>query len=229
MKKQLKLITLSLCFCSFLSLSTAQNVNVDISTERNLMAKNIDSNTNAEGSPYIDENYSNILISQYNDKIYSGRYNAYNGDLEVKLAENNIIALDKNGNYEVKFTSTNKIYRTENYTTENGNSKRGFLVVFSENENYTLYKEERIKYYEKVEATSSYQQDKPAKFKKENDVFYIKLKNTLTFLPNKKRDLLKAFPKEAKALKSYIKKNKLNPNNEDELITIANYISTLVK
>jgi hypothetical protein len=229
MKKQLKRIALTLCFCSFLSLLTAQNGNVDIATERNLMSKNISSKLNAEGSPYINENFSRVLINQYDDKIYVGRYNAFNGELEVKLAENNIIALDNNANYEVTFTSTNKIYKTENYITENGNSKRGFLIVFSEDENYTLYKEEHIKYYEKVEAASSYQQDKPAKFKKENDTYYIKLNNTVTFFPNKKRDLLKAFPKQAKTLKTYLKKNKLNPSNEDELVTIANYISTIVK
>ncbi|MBF8151209.1 hypothetical protein ITJ86_14970 [Winogradskyella sp. F6397] len=227
MKKNLRKVTVGLLFCSLFQVISAQDVNVDIATERNLMSKNISSKVNAEGSPYIDENFSSVRIAEQNNKIYVARYNAYNGELEVKLDKGKIIALDNNSDYEVTFTLTDKKYKTKTYITESGVSKRGFLVVLSENENHSLFKEERIKYYEKVEATSSYQQNKPAKFKKQDDLYYIQLGDVVTIMPQKKRDLLKAFPENSKKLKSYMKTNKLNPKHEDDLIKIADYLSTL--
>jgi len=227
MKKQIKLITATVILCSLFSIN-AQNINVDIATERNLMSKNVSSKINADGSPYINENFSTISITQYQGSTYNARYNAYNGEMEVMVENNKVIALDNNGDFEIKFTSDNKIYRTINYTTNKNISKRGFLVVLSEDDKHGLFKEERIKFYEKVEAASSYQQDKPAKFKREDDRYYVKLNGNITFIPQKKKDFLKAFPEQASKLKSYMKKNKLNPKNEDQLITLVKYLSTIV-
>ena len=205
----------------------AQNINVDIATERNLMSKNVSNKVNADGSPYINDNFASIRITQYKDRLFNARYNAYNGEMEVRIEDNKVIALDNNSDYEVIFTSDNKTYRTVNYVTDQDYAKKGFLVVISENDKYSLFKEEKIKFLQKVKATTSYQQDKPAKFQREDDRFYLKINDETTYVPQKKKDLLEAFPEHAKDLKSYMKKNKLNPKNEDELIKIVEYLSTL--
>lgn len=225
MNYQISKIVLSNVFCSICSLITAQTI--DMATEANIMSRNVSSTIRAEGSPYIDENYSSIRISQFNDKIYNARFNAFNNEMEIMTSEDKVIALDNNGDFEVIFNSKNKTYKTTNYTTQNGISKRGFLLVLDKTESYTLFKEEKIEFYEKVRAASSYQTDKPPRFQRVDDIYYLKLNDTVTFLPQKKRDFLKVFTKHEKKLKSYMKKNNVNPKNEDELLTLVKYLATL--
>ena len=207
--------------------ANAQSVYVDVATERGLMSKNVSAKVDAVGSPYIEEEYQPIRIKGYDNQIYSGRYNGYNGEMEVNLGGNQIIALDTSGDVEVVFTKDNKIYRTYTYETESGIRKKGFLAVVSENEKYTLLKEETVKYYDGEKATSSYERDKPAKFRRESDVYYIFLDGTVSFLPQKENDLLKQFPKDSKAIKDFIKSKKLKIKREEDLIELSQFISTL--
>jgi hypothetical protein len=225
MTNSLKKHSAILILCALFSVTNAQNI--DFASEQNLRSENLSSKIVADGSPYIDENFAAARITQYKDKIFSARYNAYNNQMEVKIEDDKVIALDKNGDFEVIFIANDKIYRTVNYFTEENTSKKAFLVVLSDNAKYTLFKKERIKFYDKVEAASSYEKAKPAKFQREDDVYYIKKDGKTVYLPQKKKDFLKSFPKQENELKSYLKKEKLNPKNEDELITIVEYLSTL--
>jgi hypothetical protein len=193
------------------------------------MTRNANSKVIADGSLYINENFSPIYITQYKDKLYSAIFNASNAVLEFKIDNDKVISLDRKAEFEVVFTSTNKTYRTVDYIDQDSNSRKEFLVVFSEHENHSLFKEERIKYFEKVTAASSYQQNKPARYKRDDDLYYLKLNDHTNFVPQSKKDFLKAFPKQSKKLKSYMKENKLNPKNEDERIAIIKYLSTIVE
>jgi hypothetical protein len=228
MKKEFQNITLGLILCLTSSLSISQSVSLDFARERSLMSNDLNSKIIADGTPYIDENFSLVRIRQYKEKLYNARYNAFNGELEVKIETDKVIVLDRKTDFEVVFTLTNKTYRAVDYINEKSISKRGFLVVFSEDKNYSLFKEEHIQYFEKVEATSSYQQDKPARFKRDDDVYYLKLDDKVTFVPQNKKDFIKAFPEQSKKLKSYMKENKLNPKKEDELLTLVKYLSTII-
>ncbi len=169
------------------------------------------------------------IITQFKDKIYSARYNAFINEMEVTLENAKVIALNPNSDYVVTFTTTNKVYKAVNYVDDNEVSKKGFLVLLSENEKCSLFKEERIKFYEKTVATTSYDKEIAAKYKRVDDNYYIKLGDKTTFLPQRKKDFLKLFPNEEKKLSTYMKKNKLNPKNEDELISVIKYLSTLIE
>lgn len=181
-----------------------------------------------KGSPYISDDFLPIEIKGYKNVVFSGRFNAYNGQMEVKT-DDKIIHLDNKEYHQVTFTTLNKIYRTCSYVTKEGKQKRGFLQVIDHKESFMLLKEETINFYKKIPNRSGYESEKPAEFKKENDKFYLYLKddNTVTFMPTKKKDLLKSFPKRSKRLKNYIKNNKLNTEEETDLIKIAEYISSL--
>jgi hypothetical protein len=52
-----------------------------------------------------------------------------------------------------------------------------------------------------VTATSTYQQDKPARFKRDDHLYYLKLNNKTNFVLQSKKDFLKAFPEQSKKLK----------------------------
>jgi len=225
MKKQINKITIGLVFLSLLSLVNAQTI--DMTAERTLMSKDASVPVKAEGSPYISDSFMLARISSYGNKIFNARFNAFNNEMEVSIEDNKVIALDNKVDFEVIFTAENKIYRTVTYLDDNATSKRGFLVVLFENDKYSLFKEERITFNEKVEARTSYDKAKPASYNRIDDLYFIKLEDKITFLPQRKKDFLQRFSKHEKELKSYMKNNKLNPKNEDELITLVKHLSTL--
>ena len=155
-----KTIINSLCVGLLSLISYGQGItSIDVSTEKLYMSSDTSRPIDALGSPYINENFLPLKVKGYDNQIFTGRYNAYNGEMEVNLGTK-VIALDKSQPYEVIFTQTNKIYRTYTYYTSSGISKNGFLNVVNSGENFELLKEETIKYYDKVPAATSYQQDK---------------------------------------------------------------------
>ena len=222
-----KTILTTFCLAVFGLLSYGQGAtSIDIATEQLYMSSDASRAVDAVGSPYVDKNFLPVRVKGYDGQIFTGRYNAYNGEMEINLGTK-IIALDTSKDYEVMYTQSNKIYRTYNYSTPNGISKRGFLNVVNESAENALLKSEIIKYYDKVPAATSYQTDKPAKFVQESDEYYIAKGKVITPLPRKKKDLLKAYPKDAKKIKSYLKENKISLKKEQDLIRLAEYLTTL--
>ena len=76
---------------------------------------------------------------------------------------------------------------------------------------------------------SSYEKEKAAKFIKESDTYYLNFNNETKILPQNKKQFLNSFQEYEVKLKSYIKKNKLSLKNENDLITIASYLSSISK
>ena len=143
-------------------LTYAQNsTTTDVATEKLYMSSDASRPIDAVGSPYVDKNFLPVKVKGFDGQIFTGRYNAYNGEMEINLGTK-IIALDSSKDYEVMYTQNNKIYRTFYFSTPIVISKRGFLNVVYENGNNLLLKSEVIKYYDKVPAPTSYQTDKPA-------------------------------------------------------------------
>jgi hypothetical protein len=204
---------------------------LDFASEVGFSPKNISrAIPNVMGSPYVNEDYQRVKINGAENKIYSGRYNAYINEMEILIAAGREpIALDiSNNDYEVLFLNDNKLYRTFNFESSRGITKRGFLVVISEENDIMLLKEETIKYYDKVVASSSYDQDKPAKFRREDDNYYIKLRSgRVVYLPSKDKDIAKAYPEHSKEIMAFVKKNKLKTKKEEDLIKVANFIGNL--
>jgi len=94
--------------------------------EIDLNIKNRSKTFETEGSPYITEEFLALRLENFKNKIYSGRYNAYNGEMEIKLGEDKIIALDNNTDYTITFMQVLKKYKTYTYKDENLDLQRGF-------------------------------------------------------------------------------------------------------
>lgn len=222
--KKIKMLLIALC-CTCYAID-GQNVD---SRGRIVSIRAVDENTDTEGSKYINKNFTPIVIAQFKDKIYNARYNAFNGEMEVNIGDNKVLLLDNNVDYEIEFSQSSKLYRTESFINNKGVSKKGFLVVVNETNKFALLKEESITFHKKVNAASSYEKDIPARYVRNKDVYYIDYNGTITYISQKKKDLLKAFPNEASKLKSFIKKNKINLKEEGDLIKVFDYISSLTK
>ena len=230
MKKRTSLLIFLTFVCSLSLFAQGVGQN-DPNFLQNMRTKDLNSSVDAQGSPYINETFSPIkILNIKGNLIYNGRFNAYNGEMEVKLSDNKIIALDinKSQDYHVVFVKDKKTYKTFAYKSKSGYDTRGFLVVLSENEGASLLKKEKIKFYERQKATTSYDKEKPAKFKKEKDTYYVKINNEVTYLPTKKKDLAKAFPSHSKDITSFIKKNKIKLSKEEDLVKVVDYLGTIM-
>lgn len=182
----------------------------------------------ASGSPYVDETFLPIRISSFKNQLFSARYNAYNGEMEVipAIGKAAIILNKDEVVYEVHFTTLKKTYKT--YTYFDKTEKTDFLVNIIILENISLLKKEEVKFIPESKAQSSYQQDKPAQFKRLEDAYFIKIKNTdIIALPTKKKSIANLFPKHSKNILSYIKSSKIKLFKEKDLIQLMNFLNVL--
>lgn len=198
----------------------------DFSSETLRMSKTLGDESYINGSPFIQEKFIPARVTGYNGQLYLARFNAYNGQMIIDLGDKKI-ALDNSMSYEVTFTLNNKKYRTYSYNFENGDLKNGFLVVVNENETFTLLKEEKVTYIDAIPAATTYQVDKPAKYDRDADRYYVAFNDAVYYLPNKRKDLLKQFPDNAKNVKSFMKDNNLSLKDENDLALLAEFIATL--
>lgn len=210
-------------------INTNRTTNVMINDIRTHMAR-FDENAEEKikGSPFINEDFELVKISQMNDSIYKARYNAFTHEMQIKSNDDKILALDADVDYEVKFITSNKTYKSFSYVNDFSNTVSRFLVVLTENEKCSLYKEEHVEYHEKEEATSTYSKEKPASYNRIDDVYFVKINDEIKTIPTKKKQFLKFFSNHETKLKTYLKQNKLNPRNEIDLIKIIDYLSTIL-
>ncbi len=177
------------------------------------------------GTPYI-EDFSLARIPGYNQN-YLIRYDAYKDQMQAKNPENQIIILNKDNISEVIFSNQSK-YKIFNYTLDKL-KKKGYLKVLYEGEKITLLKKETVKFYPAREATSSYQQDKKASYKRASDIYFV-LNNVTGEINSfyKKKDFIKLFPEKKKDIESLIKSNKIKFNKEKSLTELITNLNTLI-
>ncbi|TCK67547.1 hypothetical protein DFQ05_1325 [Winogradskyella wandonensis] len=180
----------------------------------------------AQGSPFIQDEFSPVRLNKFKDKVFNARYNAYHQEMHIETSEKTI-ALDVNDDYTVTFLGSNKVYKTVDYTDKNSDEKRGFLVVVTETNDYSLYKKEEIIFQDLVPAKTSYDKEKPAKYKRLDDKYYIKLSNKVSYFSVRKKDIINSFPKNSKAIKSFIKENKISLNEDKDIAKLAGFLATL--
>ncbi|APY08744.1 hypothetical protein BWZ20_10700 [Winogradskyella sp. J14-2] len=224
------LLTCTLTLCTHAQqINNQRPTNVvlnDIRTQIERFNENDDANI--KGSPYINDEFSIVKISQVKDSTYYARYNAFTHEMQIQTDTAKTLALDASVTYEVKFLKSNKTYKSLSYVNRYNITVNRFLVVLLENDKCSLYKEEHIEYHEKEEATTNYGSEKPARYERADDVYFIKINNELKPIPTKKKQFLKFFPNKEKELKSYMKDQKLNPKNEVDLIKIIEYLTSIL-
>jgi len=190
----------------------------------------------ASGSAYLNESFSPIIIKTDQDATIkvNGRYNAYNGDIEiVKPPSSRPLALDiTDTNYEITFTNSGKIYKSYTYINENEKKESGFFVVtYRSNKTMSLYKKEKINFIPAIIAgASSYNGSQDAKFKRISDKYYYLKKdnttNTLISFPKKKKELIKILSLETnKDISSFIKQNRIKLSKEKDIIKLLTYLN----
>ena len=189
-----------------------------------MSANSLDETTNKiEGSQYIDEQFYPSTFSCLSVVTPSIRYNVYKEEMEF-IFEGKLYYLNKNENCEI--TLSNDTYKYFiNYDNKKSN---GYLVILniSKNSKYILYKKEKVKYVPKYIPSSTYADERPAKYVIEKSKYFIKIQDSLIEFPEKKSELLKLFPNFKDSIESFLKDKKVKFFEESSLLELMNFLNT---
>lgn len=193
-------------------IKTSENIFVNSRTTKTLDNKN----HSIKGSIYLNENFTPIIIKGYKDN-FIGRFDGYNNEIEIKTI-NKTIYLNKTINTEVTFINDNV-----NYSIFKEDNELIFFKRISSDKISLLIKE-KIKFFKEISADNGIGKFQPAEFKKAKDEIYLGFKDgTSIKLPKKRKEFLKIFNEKSKEVEMYIKENKLNFKNLNDLKSILNY------
>lgn len=148
------------------------------------------------------------------------KYNIYKDEMEFSK-DGQILFLKKQNGRKITFQNLNQKY--EIFEFENALTH---FRVHNDGKNQLLSKQ-IVKFQKEKLAKSSYEKDKPADFKRQKDVFYIKTDNVIKEISSNKRKFYDVFGKQAKSIKKFVKANKINLKNVDELEKVVLYLNTI--
>ncbi len=182
------------------------------------------SNSNVEGSQYIDDKFYPSQFSCVDEVTPPIRYNAYRDEMEF-MKDGKMYYANKIDSCVIILS--NKFYKYVSYKEKD--ITNGYLVLLTKtaNSKYNLYKKEKVIYVPEYVPNSNYGDPKPANYAVEKSKFFIGNQEDISEFPNKKNEFLKLFPTQKEILETYIKENKISFSDELSLIKLVDYLNTL--
>lgn len=225
--KNLKLtITALSIFLSFAA--TAQVNTATMQSDGSQIRESKGTSQPATGSMYFNERYMPAQVTGYDNNIMV-RYNAYSDYFEIKNDQSDQVQnLPKNPEVEVTLVSTKSTYKVFEYKNEKGETNYGYLNVISEGPKVSFYKRESVTLQPEFFPSNSYQSYKAANYKKADDEYYIKINDEIVYLPSKSKHFAKMMDNNDKEVKTFIKKNKIDLEKEQDLVKLAGYLETIL-
>lgn len=114
----------------------ASTGNIDVTSESYFSSLNRTiSISEVDGSPYINDSFMSVKISSFENLVFSGRFNAYSGQMEIITSPRKApIALNISTNsYVVEFIEDKKVYQTYNFKDSHGLVGKSFFVKVNSN------------------------------------------------------------------------------------------------
>jgi hypothetical protein len=186
-----------------------------------------------EGTPYLQETFVPARINGAEETKFV-RFNAFDNAIEINLGNGQMMILDKRTTYLIDFLDgSNKVYQTLSYRNDANQIEMNFFERIHQDDRFALYLKERIKLVRGVEDQQAYGGNRPDKFLKINDVYFIsnfKSKTPdLLEVPRKKKDFFRFFPKREKEIEKYVKQEKLDVNAPQDIVSIFEYYLEIEK
>lgn len=181
-------------------------------------------NVDFQGSPYSNENFVKGKIILKSGIFYKNiplRFNIYNKEMEFQKGNTAYAITNSEEIMSVEIGNQNYIYCS--YQSKWQEDKMYFLVV--ENGQSKLLKMEQVEFVPE-QKPGAYSEAKPAYFRKTPKLIYIKLKEKPASIVKRKKDLLKIFAGEKKAI-DFIKNNKISARNIEDLKKLIIYYNSI--
>lgn len=181
-------------------------------------------NSKIKGSPYLTEEFQPGMI-HWNGEWTEGiavRYNIYQGRFEAEMESGNIV-IDPFQNNIDTLRYHEEVF-VKKYLSEDNKLLLVYLSLLSQQNDFALYKQYRIKLTEAVGDTDLYNKAKPAEYKMEDPAYYVFRDNEHWTVQGSK-SLAEIFQVDAKVVKNYLKDNKYKLSREEDLREVFLYLS----
>ena len=177
---------------------------------------------NLEGSPYLTDDFIRSTVYTENEAPYPAmlRYNAYQDELQVQGA-NGIGSLFMRDYVWAELGG--ETFRIESYEKGSGTAK-GYFVEMNQGDTRLLKRYQKV-FMEAVPASSSYSQDKPARFDDDITYYLARKGSPAKEIKLRKKDIEQLL--DSKEALDFIKKNKLKLKSEEEVLQLINHLNGL--
>lgn len=178
-----------------------------------------------QGSPYSQNTFLKAAVPKVKLSAFM-RYNIYTDEFEFITPKNDTLILDKTEDFAiVRFEGINKNYELTAYT-RGKKLEYGYLLETYEKNGWMLFRKENIGFTEEKVAKTTLEMSMPAKYTKLPDSFFIRPKDaTAMEFPDGKKALLKAFPSKKDALEAYLKDNKVDFSDANDLKRVVDVLA----
>jgi hypothetical protein len=177
--------------------------------------------SNLEGTPYLTEDFQNGRIYVENNAPYAARlrYNAYQDEIQVQSGKGITSLYKRESLWAELGGETFKYYR---YQTKSGISS-GYFVELNTGPSRLLKRYEKV-FREAQAASSSYSQDKSARFDEMVSYFLLRKQNPAQKVRLRTKDILEILG--AEEAEAYVKKKKLKLRSEAAVIELLDHLNS---
>ena len=168
---------------------------------------------------YLTPNYLAAKVDNIVETIFL-KYNIYKDEMEFSK-NGQVLFLKKQNGRIITFQNLNQKYEIFKFE-----DKLAHFMVHNDGKNQLLPRK-IVKFQKEKLAKNSYQVDKPADFKRQKDVFYLKFDNVIKEISWSKRNFYAVFGGQAKSVKKFIKTKNLNIKNIEVLEQIMQHLNTI--
>lgn len=171
-----------------------------------------------EGSPYYSKIFQKAFVGEKYGNI-DVRYNAYTDDIEFSK-DGKVEVLPKQEDfYRVEVIPTKETFVYFNNTAE----PKGYLMEIAKGKN-SVYKKSKVNFKDVTPAVNTYQTAKPAMFKVQEPVYYLKTESGTISKISSLKKVTELFPGKEDEYTKYIKSNKLKFTDAD-LVKLMTFIN----
>ena len=211
-------------------LFTSDLLLLDEYIKRTAKGISFDDPSSYQGTPYNNPSYLPGNVYK-DDKLLATnvglRYNAIADEIEIKesISTSNEEAkvLTKSDDVYVKIVDDIFVFVPYQGGVENG----GYFQVLFEGNQIQLYKKLEKKFTPEKKAKSTLLQDTPAKFTNRPEYYIVTRIGKFYVLPKSKNKKLKVFGSNKDMMKEYVIENKLDLNDEKDLMKAIKYYDTV--
>lgn len=182
----------------------------------------------ATGSKYKSETFMPAQVPGKTDKVLV-RYNVYDDLLEMQDPYTKETSTLVKTEGEKIIVTGKSAYVYTNYENEKGEKTSGYLSIIAQSPNTTIYRKERIILIPEKMPSKSYDVYKAPHYKPADDEFYIAVNGSKEAmpLPDNKKEFAKLFPGKDKQVLDYIKQNKIDLDEDQDLSRLGEYLKTI--
>lgn len=186
---------------------------------------------NVIGSQYFAEQFvpGQVLFKNEKlNKLFLLRYNAYKDVIEVKAEEDVIDVVLQNA--RVSCVIGNKLYTYSRFQDEKTKEiVHGYIRVLTKTDEFTLFTTNRKIYFQEKTSVNPLFPSQKAKFASVEKLYLMSNSTKKAVVLKKKKNFLSKIKESSvkKELSKYIRKERINFKNEDDLIKLVQYHNSL--